>query len=105
MNIIPAPFDIYTHACAFTANVVLALALAPNVYAANSPVRFTVAASQLQVLGIETLPLKAQGEPVRVSYPAQTVLPPSAEQVISSPVAGLIMQLLVQPNQDRKSVV
>ena len=99
MNIIPAPFYIYTHACAFTATVVLAWALAPSVYAKNSPVRFTVAASQLQVLGIETLPLKAQGEPVRVSYPAQTVLPPSAEQVISSPVAGLIMQLLVQPNQ------
>ena len=99
MNIFPAPFYIYTHACAFTATVVLSLALAPNVYAANSPVRFTVAASQLQVLGIETLPLKAQSEPVQVSYPAQTVLPPSAEQVISSPVAGLVMQLLVQPNQ------
>ncbi|MES1980354.1 MAG: efflux RND transporter periplasmic adaptor subunit [Pseudomonadota bacterium] len=68
-------------------------------HAANGTTRFTVAVSQLQVMGIETVSLQVQGEPVRVSYPAQTVLPPSAEQVISSPVAGLVMQLLVQPNQ------
>ena len=36
---------------------------------------------------------------MRVSYPAQVVLPPNAEQVISSTVTGLITQLLVLPNQ------
>ncbi len=99
MNMIPAPFSLCNRACVLTTAVLLALAPTQIVYAANSLTRFTVATSQLQVLGIETQPLQAQGEPVRVSYPAQTVLPPSAEQVISSPVAGLIMQLLVQPNQ------
>lgn len=99
MNMIPAPFHTYARACALAAVLVLTLTSIQAVHAANGPIRFTVAASQLQVLGIETLALRAQGEPARVSYPAQTVLPPSAEQVISSPVAGLVVQLLVQPNQ------
>ncbi len=36
---------------------------------------------------------------MRTSYPAQVVIPPNAEQVISSPVTGLVSQLLVQQNQ------
>lgn len=99
MNMIPAHFSMHTCACALIAATVFTLAPTQAAHAANGPTRFAVAADQLQVLGIETLPLQTQGEPVRVSYPAQTVLPPSAEQVISSPVAGLVMQLLVQPNQ------
>ena len=99
MNMIPAHFSLSHRACALATAILLALAPTQIVHAANGTPQFTVAASQLQVMGIETVPLQVQGEPVRVSYPAQTVLPPSAEQVISSPVAGLVMQLLVQPNQ------
>ena len=36
---------------------------------------------------------------MRASFPAQVVVPPNAEQVISAPVAGLVSQLLVQQNQ------
>ena len=59
---------------------------------------FTVASSQVKALGIQTAPLISQAESVRTSYPAQVVIPPNAEQVISSPVNGVISQLLVQTN-------
>ena len=65
---------------------------------AERSAKFAVASSQVQALGIQTAPLRSQAESVRTSYPAQVVIPPHAEQVISSPVNGLISQLLVQPN-------
>ena len=67
--------------------------------AADRPARFAVASGQMQALGIQTAPLQNQAESVRTSYPAQVVIPPNAEQVISSPVTGLVSQLLVQQNQ------
>jgi cobalt-zinc-cadmium efflux system membrane fusion protein len=67
--------------------------------AQNRPAKFSVATAQAQALGIQTVPLQSQAESVRTSFPAQVVIPPNAEQVISSPVIGLISQLLVQPNQ------
>jgi cobalt-zinc-cadmium efflux system membrane fusion protein len=82
-------------ACAIA--VLCAFAFAAQ--AADRPAKFAVAAGQLQVLGIQTTPLQSQVNAVRASYPAQVVIPPSAEQVISSPVAGLVSQLLVQQNQ------
>ena len=68
-------------------------------HAADRPANFTVASSQLQALGIQTTPLQNQPDTVRAHYPAQVVIPPNAEQVISSPVTGLVLQLLVQENQ------
>ena len=60
---------------------------------------FAVSNTQIQALGITTAPLQSQSGSVRASFPAQVVVPPNAEQVISSPVAGLVSQLLVQQNQ------
>lgn len=68
-------------------------------HAADRPAKFTVASSQLQALGIQTAPLQSKPEPVGARYPAQVVIPQNAEQVISSPVTGLVLQLLVQENQ------
>ena len=99
MRIVPAPFYMHVRVCALAAFVLVTLAPTRVVHAETGTTRFLVAASQLQVLGINMLALQVQSAPVRTLYPAQTVLPPSAEQVISSPVAGLVMQLLVQPNQ------
>ena len=69
---------------------------------ADRPAKFAVASSQVQALGIQTSPLQRQSQSqtdsVRTSYPAQVVIPPNAEQVIASPVNGLISQLLVQSN-------
>ena len=70
-----------------------------SVQAQSRPAKFVVANAQVQALGIQTAPLQSQAESVRTSFPAQVVMPPNAEQVISSPVTGLISQLLVQPNQ------
>ena len=99
MNTTLYPFFQSAPARALVASLLLTLASTHAVHAATGTTPFKVAASQLQVLGIDTSPLQMQGEPVRINYPAQTVLPPNAEQVISSPVDGLVLQLLVQPNQ------
>lgn len=68
-------------------------------HAADRPAKFAVPDGQIQALGITTAPLQSQSDSVRASFPAQVVVPPDAEQVISSPVAGLVSQLLVQQNQ------
>ncbi len=67
--------------------------------AADRPARFAVADSQIQALGIQTAPLQNRADSVKASFPAQVVVPAKAEQVVSSPVAGLVAQLLVQQNQ------
>ncbi len=76
-------------ACAFTATA----------QAAERSVKFTVPNSQIRALGIQTAPLQSQTDSVIASFPAQVIVPPKAEQVVSSPVAGLVAQLLVQQNQ------
>lgn len=73
--------------------------LAPTVLAADRPANFAVPTSQIQALGIQTAALQSQTDSVTTSFPAQVVIPPKAEQVVSSPVAGLVVQLLVQQNQ------
>lgn len=73
--------------------------LASTAQAADQSVRFAVPNSQIQALGIQTVPLQSQAGAVKASFPAQVVVPPTAEQVVSSPVAGLVSQLLVQQNQ------
>lgn len=73
--------------------------LTPTAQAADRPARFVVANNQIQALGIQTTPLQSQADSLKMGFPAQVVIPPKAEQVISSPVAGLVVQLLVQQNQ------
>ena len=79
--------------------VAMVCMLASSAHAANQPVKFTVANSQIQALGIQVAPLQNQADAVKASFPAQVVLPPTAEQVVSSPVTGLVTQVLVQQNQ------
>ena len=67
--------------------------------AADRPARFAVPNSQIQALDIQTAPLQNQTDSVKANFPAQVVVPPNAEQVVSSPVAGMVAQLLVQQNQ------
>lgn len=75
--------------CAFTVSA----------QAAERAIKFTVPNKQIQALGIQTAPLQSQTDSVLARYPAQVIVPPKAEQVVSSPVAGLVAQLLVQQNQ------
>ncbi|SAI65479.1 membrane fusion protein silB [Bordetella ansorpii] len=53
----------------------------------------------MTALGISLLTLSAKAPEVRTTYPAKVVMPPNAEQVISSPVPGLLTQIAVQPGQ------
>ena len=73
--------------------------LASTAQAADLATKFTVPDSQIQALGIQTTPLQSQIDPVKAIFPAEVVVPPIAEQVVSSPVAGLVTQLLVQHDQ------
>ncbi len=66
---------------------------------AEGALKFSVPENQLKAMGIKTMPLQNGNEAVRASFPAQVMVPPNAEQVISSPVAGLITQVLIQQNE------
>ena len=66
---------------------------------AERSAKFAVSEKQMQALGIQTAALQDQADSVRPNFPAQVVVPPDREQVVSSPVAGLIAQILVQPNE------
>ena len=79
--------------------VAMVCLLASAAQAADQPVKFVVPNSQLQALGIQTALLQTQTSAVKASFPAQVMLPPTAEQVVSSPVTGLVTQVLVQQNQ------
>ncbi|MEQ1743253.1 MAG: efflux RND transporter periplasmic adaptor subunit [Candidatus Nitrotoga sp.] len=85
----------YLYVCA----VAMACAFTATAQAANRPLKFTVPDSQIQALGIQTAPLQSQSDLIKVRFPAEVVVPTTAKQVVSSPVAGLVAQLLVQQNQ------
>ena len=99
MNINPSSLRARACVWAMTSAIAVLGALASDAQAADRPAKFAVASGQVLALGIQTVPLQSQSESVRISYPAQVVIPPNAEQVVSSPVTGLISQLLVQQNQ------
>ena len=63
------------------------------------PASVKIDAKQMQALGIQVTALQRQSDAVLASFPAQVMVPPNREQIISSPVAGLVLQVLVQPNQ------
>lgn len=70
--------------------------------AADRPAKFTVPNGQIQALGIQTAPLQTKTDSLMASFPAQVVFPAKAEQVVSSSVAGMVAQVLVQQNQTVK---
>ncbi|MFH1870774.1 MAG: efflux RND transporter periplasmic adaptor subunit [Pseudomonadota bacterium] len=91
--------NIHLQSISIAAVVAALCGIAPTVWAADRAAKFAVPTSQIQALGIQTAALQSQTDAVTTSFPAQVVIPPQAEQVISSPVAGLVVQLLVQQNQ------
>lgn len=76
----------------------LTFALSANVRAEQRQANFAVADKQIQAFGIELDRLR-QGEALTLNLPAQVMLPPNREHIISAPLAGLPVQLLVQTNQ------
>lgn len=80
-------------------SVALMCMLALTARAADQPGRFAVPDRQIEALGIQTAPLQGQTGTIKSSFPAQVVVPTQAEQVVSSPVSGLVAQLLVLQNE------
>lgn len=80
----------------------LAMAFAFNA-AAQAPAavatKFKVAPAQIQALDIQTLTLADGAKAAKRAYPAQVVAPAGAEQVVSSPFPGLVVQLHIEPLQ------
>ena len=77
----------------------LALALCLPSSAAERSAKFAVTEQQMKALDIQVRALQRDAELVVLSLPAQVTLPASGEQIVSSPVTGLAVQLYVQPNQ------
>lgn len=73
--------------------------LIPTVHAVGPSAKFAVPNAQIKAMGIQTAPLQSQTGKVLANYPAQVVVPVGAEEIVSSPVAGLVDRLLVQQNQ------
>lgn len=67
--------------------------------AAAPPAAIPVSTKQMLALGITAQSLRRDAEPVVLSMPARVVLPPGGELVVSAPLAGLVQQVQVQPNQ------
>ena len=80
-----------------------AASLASGAYAAERSPKITVSQKQMQALGVRTQPLQAEAPAVRARFPAEVVVAPGKEQVISSPLAGVVLQLLVQQHQTVKA--
>lgn len=72
-------------------------------HSADTPSRFSVGKAQIQALGIDVALLGAAGGAVQGRYPATVVSPLGAEQVVSSPLSGLVAQVLVQQYQSVKA--
>ena len=64
---------------------------------------FAVTPAQMQGLGITLQRLEKTADIQGQAYPARVVLPPSQEQVVSAPLAGLVDRVLVGENDTVKS--
>ncbi len=82
--------------------VALALAFSATVLAAERQAKFPVTEQQMVAMNIQTAPLRRDAEPVVISLPAQVTVPANREQIVSAPMAGLAVELYVQPNQSVK---
>jgi len=56
-------------------------------------------AGQVQALGVRLMTLQEGAQALAVSYPAQVLVPPQQELVLTAPVTGLVTQVLVQSGQ------
>ena len=65
---------------------------------AHAAAEFAVSAAQMQALGVKTQKLGPPGPIEGPTYPARVVLPPKQEYVVGAPLAGVVDQLLVSPN-------
>jgi RND family efflux transporter MFP subunit len=80
----------------------LSTALLSTALAADRQMQFAVSDQQMQALGIQVAPLQKDASPVVARLPAQLIVPPDREQIVSAPFAGLVTQLFIQPHNQVK---
>ncbi|MHB8747458.1 MAG: efflux RND transporter periplasmic adaptor subunit [Gammaproteobacteria bacterium] len=73
--------------------------LIPPAFAVDRSNVFPVSEQQRRALGIELLAVQKLPNAGGARFPAQVILPPQQQQVVSAPVAGLVNQVLVEENQ------
>ena len=78
--------------------VVLCL-LSLSAQAAERLEKFSIPQSQIKAFGIQVIPLESKNGELKASFPAEVVIPPNAEQIVSSPVTGMVAEILVLQNQ------
>ena len=78
-------------------------ALLSMTISAHAADEFPVTPAQMQGLGITLQRLEKPADIQGQAYPARVVLPPSQEQVVSAPLAGLVDRVLVGENDAVKS--
>ncbi|QHJ00438.1 HlyD family efflux transporter periplasmic adaptor subunit [Xylophilus rhododendri] len=83
--------------------IALALALLCAALPAAHAQELKLSPAQLKTLGVEFKPLGAPGDIEGSAYPAQVVLPPANDQVVSAPLPGVIEQIFVTENQAVKA--
>lgn len=80
----------------------LALCVGAPALAGERSAAVTVTPQQQQAMGIRTVPLQAGAAPVVLQLPARVTVPAAHEQIVSAPLAGLVVQLYVELNQPVK---
>lgn len=80
-----------------------ATAVGCGAYAAERSPRISVSEKQMEAVGVRTQPLQAGAPAAQARFPGEVIVPPGKEEVISSPLAGVVLQLLVQQNQRVKA--
>ena len=88
--------------CAFLA-LAAAIGFASGACAGERSPSITVSEKQMQAFGIKTQPLQARSPVAHARFPGEVIVAPGKEQVISSPLTGVVLQLLVQQNQTVKA--
>ena len=87
------------HGISILCILVLSIFFAHAAGAAESPVSIKVSTAQVQALDIKTETLASAGDAIKRRLPAWVVVPAHAVHVTSSPIAGLVTDILVESHQ------
>lgn len=83
--------------------VVIAVGIAGGTCAAERSSRIAVSEQQMQALGIRTQSLQLQAPATHSRFPGEIIVAPGKEHVISSPLTGVVLELLARQDEAVKA--
>lgn len=92
-----------THSWRAISQSVAAALMIASTSAAVAADNIPVSDAQMKSLGVTLQRVDQAATTAGLSYPAQVVLPPQGEQIVSAPVSGLVQQILVNEHQTVRS--